>query len=294
MTTAQAVAITRVPLVETVHRGRFIEVDGMRTHYLEAGEGPAVVLLHSGEFGACAELSWEYLLPTLARHYRVIAPDWLGYGKTAKVHDFDGKRARMVSHMAGFVEVMALDRAHFIGNSMGATFLLQMAAEIPCRLPIDRLIAISGGGFIPDNDERRRLLDYDGSEEKMAQILAVICEDSVWHLDKEYVRRRHKLSIAPGAWEAVAASRFRLSTAPKANSEFGQIDTTPYEQISAPSLIIAGERDRLRLPGFATELAARIPEGEANVIADCGHCPNIERPETVGEMILEFLARSGN
>src|SRR5258708_30984559 len=136
----------------------------MGTHYIEAGEGPAVVLLHSGEFGGGAETSWEYLIPTLARHFRVIAPDWLGFGKTAKIHDFDSKRERMLSHMVRFFQLMALDKATFVGNSMGATYLLQMAAERPCRLPIDRLVAISGGGFIPDYEGRRRLLGHDGNE----------------------------------------------------------------------------------------------------------------------------------
>jgi hypothetical protein len=41
----------KVPVVERVHRSRFVEVEGLRTHYLEAGEGPTIVLLHSGEFG---------------------------------------------------------------------------------------------------------------------------------------------------------------------------------------------------------------------------------------------------
>ena len=213
----------RVPAVERVHRSRVIEIDGIRTHYLEAGEGPAVVLLHSGEFGGCAELSWEYMIPALARHFRVLAPDWLGFGKTAKIHDFDGKRARMVSHLIRFVETMALDVAHFVGNSMGATYLLQMAAERPCRLPIDRLVAISGGGFIPDNEERRRLLDYAGTEASMVDLLAAIFESPVWYRDMEYVRRRHALSIAPGAWEAVAAARFRSPNAPP-RSEFGGTD----------------------------------------------------------------------
>lgn len=54
---------------------KFADVEGMRTHYLEAGEGFPVVLLHSGEFGGCAELSWEFNLPALAEHFRVIAPD---------------------------------------------------------------------------------------------------------------------------------------------------------------------------------------------------------------------------
>jgi pimeloyl-ACP methyl ester carboxylesterase len=66
-------------------RKRFIEVDGIRTHYLEAGEGRPVVLLHSGEFGGCAELRWEFTLPKLAELYRVIAPDWLGFGETDKL-----------------------------------------------------------------------------------------------------------------------------------------------------------------------------------------------------------------
>lgn len=287
--TSPAVGGARVPVAEIVHRSRFIMVDGMRTHYLEAGEGPPVVLFHSGEFGGCAETSWEYLIPILAKKFRVIAPDWLGFGQTAKVHDFDGKRARMLSHMARFVEILALGRAHFVGNSMGATYLLQEAARADCPFPIDRLVAIGGGGFIPDNAERRRLLDFDGSEEAMVGLLAAIFEDPKWHLDRAYVQRRHALSIAPGAWEAIAAARFK---APFANvrSEFGSVDITRYEDIRFRSLIVAGEQDRLRMPGFASELAARIPQGEVFVVPNCGHCPNIEQASAVGERILQFLS----
>ncbi|MFD1558230.1 alpha/beta fold hydrolase [Paraburkholderia silviterrae] len=287
-TVATSEQIWRVPPVEVVHRDRYVDVDGMRTHYLDAGDGPAIVLLHSGEFGGGAETSWEYLMPALARHFRVIAPDWLGFGKTAKIHDFDSKRNRMLSHMVRFIEVMALEKAHFVGNSMGATYLLQMAAETPCRLPVDRLVAISGGGFIPDNEERRRLLDYDGSEEAMSGLLAAIFEDPVWYRDRDYVRRRHALSIAPGAWEAIAAARFRSPQAP-VRSEFGGADRTPYENISAKTLIIAGDRDRLRLPGFADDLAARIPGAKASVLENAGHCPNIEQAAKVGKLIIEFL-----
>jgi pimeloyl-ACP methyl ester carboxylesterase len=274
--------------VETVHRSRFIEVDGLRTHYLEAGEGPPVVLFHSGEFGASAELSWEYLIPRLARHFRVIAPDWLGFGSTAKVHDFESKRTRMFSHMVRFIQVMALDRAHFVGNSMGATFLLQLAAERPCRLPLDRVVAISGGGFVPDNEHRQKLLAYDGSQEAMVGLIEAIFENPVWAGDPDYVRRRHALSLAPGAWESVAAARFRSPAAP-IRSEFGQPDLTPYEQIAAPVLIVAGARDRLRLPGYGQELAAKIPGSRLATLPTGGHCPNIEEAEQVGDLIIEFL-----
>jgi pimeloyl-ACP methyl ester carboxylesterase len=280
--------VKTVPAVERVYQSRFIEVDGMRTHYLEAGEGPPVVLLHSGEFGGCAELSWEYLIPELAPHFRVIAPDWLGFGKTAKVHDFESKRARMMWHLVRFIQIMALERAHFIGNSMGATFLLALAAETPCRLPIDRLVAISGGGFMPDNEHRRSLLSYDGSSEAMVSLLEAIFEDSVWYDDSAYVERRRQLSLLPGAWESVAASRFK-SPVTEARSEFGQPDPISYSNIAVPTLLIAGAKDRLREPGYARTVASKIPEGHHVVLEECGHCPQIERPKLVSGHLMTFL-----
>lgn len=277
-----------VPKVPHQHRSRFIEVDGIRTHYLEAGEGPPLVLLHSGEFGGNAELSWEYMIPLLAPHFRVIAPDWLGFGETAKIHDFESKRARMFWHLARFIEVMAIDKAHFVGNSMGGTFLLQMASEQPCRLPIDRMVSIGGGGFVPANAYRQKLLDYDGSEGSMAEILEAIFDEPMWYRDPEYIKRRHAISIAPGAWESVAAARFRSPVA-ATRSDFGNVDTTPYANISVPTLIIAGARDKLRLPGYADELVGKIPGATLAMFENGGHCPNIEQPRETAEMILQFL-----
>jgi pimeloyl-ACP methyl ester carboxylesterase len=277
-----------VPPVDHIYRSRFIEIDGMRTHYLEAGEGPSVVLLHSGEFGGCAELSWEYLIPDLARHFRVIAPDWLGFGKTAKVHDFESKRARMMSHLVRFVQVLALEHSYFIGNSMGASFLLAMAAEKPCRLPIKKLAAISGGGFMPDNEHRRNLLSYDGSSQAMVALLKAIFENPVWYTDGAYVERRRQMSLLPGAWESVAAARFK-SPVTEARSEFGQPDLIPYSQIAAPTLLIAGAKDRLREPGYAAPVAAKIPDGHYVVLPSSGHCPQIEDPKAVFGHLLTFL-----
>ena len=59
------------------YQHRTIVVDGLTTHFLEAGEGDPVVLLHGGEFGVSAEIGWERLIPALSPHYRVVAPDQL-------------------------------------------------------------------------------------------------------------------------------------------------------------------------------------------------------------------------
>ena len=122
----------------------------------------------------------------------------------------------------------------------------------------------------------------------MAQVLEAIFEDPVWYRDPDYIKRRHAISIAPGAWESIAAARFRAPTA-AARSEFGNVDTTPYGNITAPTLIIAGARDKLRLPGYAAELVSQIPGASLALLENGGHCPNIERPEETAGLILRFL-----
>jgi pimeloyl-ACP methyl ester carboxylesterase len=277
-------------VAERVHRDRFVVVDGVRTHYLEAGEGPPVVLLHSGEFGGCAEFSWEYLLPVLATRHRVIAPDWLGFGETDKLHDFIDKRERMLAHLVRFLEVMAIDSADFVGNSMGATYLIRAAAETPGRLPLARMVVISGGGHVPDNEHRRVMLDYDCTREAMVALLQAMFVDPVWWSDPDYVARRHAATLAPGAWEAVAATRLRPPTA-QVRSEFGQPDATPYERIEVETLLVAGAQDKLRLPGYAQELAGRIPRSQLAIVSDAGHCPNIETAAEVAPLLSDFLCR---
>src|SRR6478736_6514972 len=85
-----------------------IEIDGLETHYLKAGAGSPVVLLHSGEYGSNAELSWEYNIAGLARHHTVYAPDWIGYGRTAKIHDFVDYTRFKLTHMGKLLRHLGL------------------------------------------------------------------------------------------------------------------------------------------------------------------------------------------
>src|SRR6202046_4655152 len=106
-----------------IHR-RPAVIDGLATHYLEAGHGDPVVLLHGGEFGISAEIGWEETIPALAERYRVLAPDMLGFGQSAKVIDFNDARGMRIRHIARFGAELGVASAHFVGNSMGAINLL--------------------------------------------------------------------------------------------------------------------------------------------------------------------------
>jgi pimeloyl-ACP methyl ester carboxylesterase len=273
----------------TIHH-RFIQIDGIKTHYVEAGEGRPIVLLHSGEFGGCAELSWEFQIPRLAERYRVVAPDWLGYGQTDKLYDFGGGMGRMMWHMRRFIEIMNLGGSDFVGNSAGGSIFSRAVANDPGSVRLRSLTLISSGGFNPDNEHRRAMMDYDGTTKGMKALLRGMFFDPKWSEDEAYVGRRVELANRPGAWETIAASRFKSPVTPP-RVMFGRPDETPYQNITAPTLIIAGKQDKLRLPGYADELAALIPHSELHVLERCGHCAHIERPDDVNETLMRFFDR---
>lgn len=272
---------------------RYVDVDGIRTHYLEAGEvGPVVVLLHSGEYGGCAEISWEFTIPALAAEFRVIAPDWLGFGRTDKLYDFGDPRARVFGHMRRFFEVMGIEEADFVGNSMGGSNLVRIMAERPVIFPVRSAILCSGGGFTPETEERRVLLAYDGTMEAMRALVRAMLHDPKWSEDDAYIARRQEFAAMKGAWECQSAPRFRPpSRAEGGGSGFGTPDATPYEDVAVPTLVVAGADDPLREPGYAPALAARIPGAEVIVYDECGHCPNIEKADAFNEAALAFLRR---
>jgi 2-hydroxymuconate-semialdehyde hydrolase len=265
---------------------RSVVVDGLSTGYLEAGAGDPVILLHGGEFGASAELGWERTIDALAGRYRVLAPDMLGYGNSAKVIDFVDGRGLRIRHIARFCEVMGVASAHFVGNSMGAINLLTDATSENPVLPVRSLTLICGGGEIQRNEHTDALYEYDASVEAMRRVVTALFFDPAYAADEEYVRRRHESSTAPGAWEAIAAARFRRPglTPPPAPST-----TRAYERITVPTLVIEGTGDKLLPPGWAADIAGRISHGRSAVVDGAGHCPQIERPDVVNELLLGFL-----
>ncbi len=264
-----------------------VMVDGLVTGYLEAGQGDPVVLLHGGEFGANAELGWEHNIDALAQHHRVLALDMLGFGDTAKVIDFNDGRGLRIRHIARFCDVVGVETAHFVGNSMGAVNLyVDTTSEAPI-LPVRSMVTICGGGEIQRNEHSAALYDYDATLDGMRKIVTALFYDQAYAADEAYVTRRYQASIAPGAWEALAAARFRrpgLEPPPPPSS------TRAYDRITVPTLVVEGGGDKLLPRGWAAEIAGQIASGRSAVVDHAGHCPQIEQPAAVNELLLAFLA----
>ena len=262
-------------------------VDGLVTSYLEAGEGDPVVLLHGGEFGASAALGWERNIAALAAQYRVLAPDQLGFGQSAKVIDFVDGRGMRIRHVARFCEVLGIDWAHFVGNSMGAINLLTDATSETPLLPIRTLAIICGGGEIQQNRHFEALQQYDATLPAMRRIVAALFYDASYPADDDYVRRRYDSSIEPGAWEAVAAARFRR---PDAAQSPTPSTARAYERIDVPTLVVEGGDDKLLPSGWAAQIAKQIDGARSVVVDKAGHCPQIEQSAGINELLLDFLS----
>lgn len=279
--------MTSVPAQQPVTR-REILVDGLETSYLEAGSGPPVVLLHGGEFGGESQVCWERTIPALAENHRVLAPDLLGFGRSAKVIDFIDGRMRRLRHFARFLEVVDAVGAPCIGNSMGGMLLLYNSGlETPLFFP-SRVVTISGGGaLLMDSPHTKALFDFDGSSEAMRAIVTALFHDDAWAQDDDYVRRRLETSLAPGAWEAISAARFRR---PEHLQQARPPSGIDYARIAVPTLVVAGEDDKIKPHGWWDELTGLIPDCELALIPEAGHCSQIERPELVNPILSRFLA----
>ena len=273
---------------------RDLVVDGIGTRVLDGGDGPVVVLLHVGDHGASAASSWEPTLEPLAERFRVVAPDWLGFGGTDKLRDLVDPLGRMIRHLDRTLQVLDVARGHLVGVSMGATLLLQALATRKLHVAPDRVALVSGGGPSPDTPARKVLAAYDGTVEAMRRNVATVFHDPRFAEDDDFVRRRHEASLVPGAWECLAVAGLRRPGAPPPSGAgpggAGPFDTELGE-VRSPVLVLAGADDPLRAPGWAEQLAARLPDGHAVVFDRCGHLPQLEHPDAFNTCLVDFLTR---
>ncbi len=275
-----------------MRQGHFVSVDGVRTHYFEAGaehrgKRPTILLLHSAEFGGCAEFTWERNLPVLGREFHVLAPDHLGFGLTDKIFDFGGQFDKRIWHIRRFIEIMCVGPVHVMGSSMSGGLSLTVAARQRPDWPFASLTVCSGGGESPDNEARKVLNSFDGTREHMRRIVEVMFVDPRFAADADYIERRWEMATLPGAWEATAAARFRAPfRSGGAKSERENID---YGAIRVPTLVFAGRHDPLRNRGYTDAFVPNIPGARLHMFENAAHMGNIECADEFNAVTLDFL-----
>lgn len=262
-----------------------IEALGVRTHYLEAGSGPDLILLHSGEYGASAELSWRHNIAALAEHFHVLAPDLPGFGDSDKVYSFNERNGFRIRHLAEFCRLKAVEKAYFIGSSFSGGLLLNAAADPNSGLPFEKLITIGGGGELAKDPTHREVLTtYDGTPEHMRRTLQVLFYDEKWWTDG-LVAEKQESALKPGAWEAASAARLRRP----GETFVTQFGSSEPKTIGVPTLIVAGAQDLIKDADWGPNLQAQIAGSELYTFADARHMPHMEHPDEFNRLAVSFL-----
>ena len=125
---------------------RTADIDGVSLHYMTAGQGPAVVLLHGY---AETSLMWKPIIPALARRFTVIAPDLPGIGDSAIPKDGMDMKAAAV-RMHALVKSLGIERAEVVGHDIGLMVAYAYAAQFPAE--VTKLVVMDaflpgGGGW---------------------------------------------------------------------------------------------------------------------------------------------------
>lgn len=269
---------------------RFLEGE-YRLHYHEAGEGPALILLHGSGPGVSGWSNFRGNFPVFARQFRTVVMDMPGFGKSERP-PLDRAYPRVAAdHVARLMDGLGIEKAHLLGNSMGGYVAFEFALAYPDR--VDRLVGMGPGGLAvnilgPDPSEgARRLADFMMAPSKQAMeewVDTMVANKAV--VDEELIEERLANALAPGALESAIAIFTSLGQHPEAIPLFARV-----KGIKAPTLITWGRDDRMLPVEQALVGFRQMPNAELHLFSRCGHWAQVERKDDFERLVIEFLTR---
>jgi pimeloyl-ACP methyl ester carboxylesterase len=237
-------------------RGQVIDINGMEMYYEIRGTGEPLVLLHGG---GGAGVNWSLLFKEPPAGFQLIVPDLRGHGRS---NNPSGEFTFRQSALDLFALLDHLNIAQFkaIGVSLGAKTLLHVATQQPAR--VEAMVSVSATPYFP---------------EQARKIMRQVSPDNRTEAEWQQMRQWHKQGD-----EQIRALR-RMSNAFK-DSYDDMNFTPPYlSTITAPTLIVHGDRDPLYPVQMAIELYTSIPRSYLWVIPNGGHGP------IFGNMAAQFV-----
>jgi len=266
---------------------RFVTAAGLRWHVQVAGDGPALVLVHGT--GASTH-SWRDLVPSLARHFTVVAPDLPGHGFTEKPRKSQLSLPGMVAGIDALTRELGVTPALVVGHSAGAAILTRLCLDrvfephtlVSLNGALTPFNALAGVLFPPlakalflnplaprafaryvDRARVRRLIDSNGSR-----------------LDERGVELYTRLLRSP---DHVAAALGMMA----------QWDLRPLvadlARLPVPMLLAVGECDRAVLPEQAERVRSQVPRARIERLPGLGHLAHEEVPERVARLLVEAV-----
>lgn len=266
---------------------RTIDAGGIKTNCIEAGQGAPVVLIHGGGAGADAYGNWSRTISLLAPHFRVLAFDMLGFGKTGKPDGaFEYSQEARNTHLTAFLTAVGLKKATIVGNSMGGATAIGVAVKRPDL--VGKLVLMGSAGLnVVLSDALQSILHYDFTREGMVKIIRALTNEG-FQIDDDLVDYRTKLALDPDARRAYA------STMQWVRAQGGlYYDDSFVANLKVPTLIVNGKQDKVVSLDTARRFLDLIPQSWGYFIPQCGHWAMIEHPEDFALTTAHFIKNVG-
>ncbi len=256
---------------------RTVAVNGGRfqIELRQGGNGPPLVYLH----GAGGLRGWPVYLEELSKHFTVYAPLHPGWGKSTGIEELDDDVRDLAFFSLDFLDAVGLERAHFVGHSLGGMVALEIAAMD--RSYVDRLILVNSVGlwldeapikdlFVATQDQ---LFDYLFHDPEGPAAKAYAPPEELKAAQEAYLIRYQSLA---------AAGKFLWPIPDHGTSR-------RLHRITAPTLILWGESDGLIPVQYAEALRKAIKGAKVEVLKEAGHMTLDEQPEKAVKLITAFL-----
>jgi pimeloyl-ACP methyl ester carboxylesterase len=279
---------------------QFVEIaSGVEVHLRDEGprDGEPIVLLH----GSNADLhTWEPWVEELSKTRRVVSFDQVGHGLTGPDPEHDYSRANFTADIAEVLDALGIERAIIGGNSMGGKHALSFAVSYPERT--SGLILVDGSGApMPDEEAS------GGEEDDSGNIGFAIAQTPGINLlveqitPRSLIRQSLEQSVSNKAvvtedavdryWELLRYPGNRRATLKRFSSGYDPLTEEEIANISAPTLILWGDEDRL-IPVEAGRWLDRVmPHSQIVVYEGIGHLPHEEAPGATLAAAKAWLAK---
>jgi pimeloyl-ACP methyl ester carboxylesterase len=257
---------------------RDVDLSGRRIHYLEAGSGPAVVLLHG--LGADAR-TWRYVIPALAATRHVYALDQLGFGQSDKPQ-IAYRINTLVDSLSEFLTTVGVEKPALVGNSLGGWVAAKFAASHPER--VDKLVLVDAAGYAEDPAQ---LIGDLLSQMDPAMVAAA--EQMLRSLSPTDQRRLEAAAASYFARRSPRGDGYAAGALAESIVRGEDLLGPELKQLAVPTLVVWGQDDRVISVRAGDALAADIPGARKIVLDHCGHRPQTECSAAFNAALLPYL-----
>ena len=267
-----------------------IALSGVKVHYVEAGQGPVVLLLHG--LGSSPDTWWRNVEPLADPGFTVLAPDLPGHGDSEKPDALDYGPRTAVDFTGQFLSALGVERASLVGNSAGGLVAALFALENPektCRLAL-----VAPGGIGRQVSWVLRLMSLPGLGEFLFQpwIYSLMgINKRVFHepssIPAEVLAEMARVQFLPGSTSSTLHSIRSSINILGLRRRWRVLDRLP--QVSSPLMCLWGEDDIIIPVSHAGWIKEAIPQCLVRTFPQCGHWPHMEKAGEFNDLLTLFV-----